>query len=157
MFALRFVSALALTVWLGGAVTIGLVVAPAAFATLPSPEAATMVGETLRRFHLVTYAAGAVIVLLLVAMALLGPRPLAFSRRLWVAGLMLAASLVSGLWVDGRIATTRTEIGVPVRSLPDGDARRVTFGRLHGLSTLLMAATVLGGVALVYWNTRDAR
>jgi uncharacterized membrane protein len=115
MFALRFVSALALTVWLGGAVTIGLVAAPAAFAVLPSPEAATSVGETLRRFHLVTYAAGAVIVLLLVAMALLGPRPLAFGKRLSVAGLMLAASLVSGLWVDGRIAAMRAEIRVPVR------------------------------------------
>jgi hypothetical protein len=157
MLPLRFVSALALAVWLGGGVTIGLVVAPAAFATLPAIDAATMVGETLRRFHVVAYVAGALIVLLLLVMALLGPRPHPFRTRLSVAGLMLAASLVSGLWIDGRIAALRSEIRGPVSALSDGDARRVWFGRLHGLSTALMAATVLGGVALVYWNTRDAR
>lgn len=157
MFPLRFVSVLALTVWLGGAVAIGLLVAPAAFAVLPAPDAASVVGETLRRFYLIVYGAGAVILLALVAMALLGPRPQAFWTRLSVAGLMLAAALVSGLWVDGRIAALRTSIGVPVNALQASDERRIAFGRLHGLSTMLMAATVLGGVALTYWNTRDVR
>jgi hypothetical protein len=157
MFPLRFASALALAVWVGGAVAVGLIVAPAAFATLPAADAATLVGEALRRFHLVTYAAGAVVLLLLAAMALLGPRPHAFWTRMSVAGLMLAAALVSGLWVDRRIAAMRADIGVPVSSLPEGDARRGAFGRLHGVSTLLMAATVLGGVTLLYFNTRDVR
>ena len=157
MLPLRLVSALAASVWVGGAVAIGLVVAPAAFAVLPASAAATLVGETLRRFHLVMYGAGAVLLVSLAGMALLGPRPHVFWGRLAVAGLMLAAALVSGLWVDRRIATLRADIAVPVSSLPADDARRAAFGRLHGLSTLLLAATVAGGIALIYWQTRDLR
>jgi hypothetical protein len=157
MVALRFVAGLSLAVWLGGAVAIGGIVAPSAFAVLSSGDAASLVGETLRRFHLVTYAAGAVLVAGLAGMALVGPRPRGFAWRMLVAGLMLAATLASGLLVDTRIRAMRTEIGVPVSSLAPGDARRAAFGRLHGLSTLLMGLTVLGGVALVYWDQRDTR
>jgi hypothetical protein len=157
MVALRFVAGLALAVWLGGAVAIGSIVAPSAFAVLSAGDAASLVGETLRRFHLVTYVAGLALVAGLAGMALVGPRPRAFAWRMLTAGSMLAATLASGFWVDTRIRAMRTEIGVPVSSLPSGDARRAAFGRLHGLSTLLMGMTVLGGVALVYWDQRDTR
>jgi len=157
MLALRFVSGLALALWLGGAVAIGSIVAPSAFAVLSAGDAASLVGESLRRFHLLTYASGLTLVGALAFTAIVGPRPRAFAWRLFTAGLMLAATLASGLWVDQRIRTMRAELGVPVSSLAPGDARRVAFGQLHGLSTLLMAVTVMGGIALVYWDTRDAR
>jgi len=157
MIALRFVSGLALALWLGGAVAIGSIVAPSAFAVLSAGDAASLVGETLRRFHLLTYASGLTLVAALAGMALVGPRPHAFAWRLLTAGLMLAATLASGLWVDQRIRAMRSEIGAPVSSLAHDDARRVTFGQLHGLSTLLMGLTVAGGLALVYWDTRDTR
>jgi hypothetical protein len=157
MVALRFLSGLALALWLGGAVAIGSIVAPSAFAVLNASDAASLVGETLRRFHLLTYASGVTLVGVLAATAIVGPRPRAFAWRLLTAGVMLAATLASGLWVDQHIRTMRTEIGVSVSSLARDDARRVMFGRLHGLSTLLMALTVVGGIALVYWDTRDAR
>jgi hypothetical protein len=157
MVALRFLAGLALAVWLGGAVAIGSVVAPSAFAVLTAGDAASLVGETLRRFHLVTYAAGLTLVAGLAAMALVGPRPRAFAWRIVTAGLMLAATLASGLWVDQRIRAMRAEIGVPVSTLAHDDARRIAFGRLHGLSTLLMGLTVAGGIALVYWDQRDTR
>ena len=157
MVALRFVSGLALALWLGGAVAIGSIVAPSAFAVLNAGDAASLVGETLRRFHLLTYASGLTLVGALALTAIVGPRPRAFAWRLLTAGVMLAATLASGLWVDQHIRTMRTEIGVPVSSLARDDARRVMFGRLHGVSTLLMALTIVGGIALVYWDTRDAR
>lgn len=157
MVALRFVAGLALALWLGGAVAIGSIVAPSAFAVLSAADAASLVGETLRRFHVVTYVAGLTLVAGLAGMALLGPRPRGFAWRILTAGLMLAATLASGLVVDQRIRSMRTEIGVPVSTLARDDARRVTFGRLHGLSTLLMGLTVAGGIALVYWDTRDTR
>lgn len=157
MVALRFVAGLALAVWLGGAVAIGSIVAPSAFAVLSAGDAASLVGEALRRFHLVAYGAGVTLIGGLAGMALVGPRPRAFAWRLVTAALMLTATLASGLWVDARIRAMRHEIGVPVASLARDDVRRVTFGRMHGLSTLLMAFTVLGGVALVYWDQRDTR
>jgi hypothetical protein len=157
MPALRFVSLLALTIWLGGMITIGSVAAPAAFAMLGSAEAASLVGEMLRRFHLVSYGAAFVVLASLAVMALVGPRPRALGLRVGISAAMLTAMLVSGLWVDRRIASMRQEIGVPVSSLPAADGRRIAFGRLHGLSTMLMLAATLGGVVLVYWETRDPR
>jgi hypothetical protein len=157
MSALRFVSLLALTVWLGGMVTIGGVAAPAAFAVLGSTDAASLVGEMLRRFHLVSYGAAGIVLLSLAGMALLGPRPRALAPRLAITLAMLGAMLVSGLWVDRRVAAMRRDIGAPVGSLAPDDARRIAFGRLHGLSTLLLLFATVGGVMLVYWETRDPR
>ena len=111
MSALRFVSLLALTVWLGGMVTIGSVAAPSAFAVLGSADAASLVGEMLRRFHLVSYGAAAIVLVSLTGMALLGPRPRALGLRLALTAAMLAAMLVSGFWVDRRVAAMRREIG----------------------------------------------
>ena len=156
MFSLRLVSVLTLIVWIGGAITIAGLVAPSAFAVLPSTDAAQVVGETLRRFHFVGYAAGVVLVGTLVLAALIGPRPHAFWWRLWIAGLMLIATLVSGLWVSGRVADLRREIGVPVSSLSPTDGRRVAFGRWHALSTALTAFTIAGGLVLGYWEAREA-
>jgi uncharacterized membrane protein len=157
MLALRFVAALSLVVWLGGVVAIGSVVAPAAFAVLPVSDAASLVGETLRRFYFVSYAAGVVLLLSLTLMALLGPRPHAFAVRVAAVSVMLAATLASGAWIDRRIAALRAEIGVAVGSLPQDDPRRVRFGRLHGLSTTLMAVVAAGGLLLLYLETRDPR
>ncbi len=157
MLALRFVAALSLVVWLGGAIAIGSVVAPAAFAVLPVGDAASLVGETLRRFHLVSYAAGVVLLLSLATMALLGPRPHAFAVRIATVSVMLAATLASGAWIDPQIAALRTEIGVAVGTLAHNDPRRVRFGRLHGLSTTLMAVVAAGGLLLLYLETRDPR
>src|SRR5512135_3171320 len=111
MVALRFVSGLALALWLGGAVAIGSIVAPSAFAVLNAGDAASLVGETLRRFHFVTYAAGLTLLAGLAGMALVGPRPRAFAWRVLTAALMLSATLASGLWVDARIRAMRHEIG----------------------------------------------
>jgi hypothetical protein len=157
MLALRFVAALAVAVWLGGAVAIASVVAPSAFAVLSTHDAATMVGETLRRFHLVSYGAGAVVLTAFALMAALGPRPRVFGLRLATVIAMLVATLTSGLWIDRRIAALREAIAAPVSSLPSEDPRRITFGRLHGLSTLLMALTTVGGVLLLYLDARDSR
>jgi uncharacterized membrane protein len=157
MLTLRFVAALSLVVWLGGVIAIGSVVAPAAFAVLPAGDAASLVGETLRRFHLVSYAAGVVLLVSLTLMALLGPRPHAFAVRIATVSVMLAAMLASGVWIDRRIAALRTGIGVPVGSLPAQDPRRLEFGRLHGLSTTLFGIVAAGGLLLLYLETRDPR
>lgn len=162
MIVLRYVYVVALVFWVGGALTLGSVVAPAAFAVLDPPgaapqasQAALVVGEALRRFHLVAYGAGATLLSTLLLMKVVGPRPPGFGARLALVSAMLSTSIVSGFVVDPRIAATRLEIGVPVRNLAPDDARRVRFGRLHGLSTALMAAAALGGLVLCYWETRE--
>lgn len=158
MIVLRYVYVVALVIWVGGLITIGSIVAPSAFAVLgagPAPLAATLVGDVLRRFHLVGYGAAAVLLGTLLLMKVVGPRPPGFGFRLVLVGAMLATTLVSGFWLDPQVAAARAGAGVPLSTLAADDARRVRFGWLHGLSTTLMAVTTLGGLVLCYWETRE--
>lgn len=162
MTALRYAYVIALVVWLGGMMTIAGVVAPATFSALERTEgdggrtrAATVVGEVLRRFHVVSYAAAAVLLATLLGMKVIGPRPIGFGHRLLIVGTMLAASIVSGVIVDPAIARRRAALGVPVSSLAPSDPRRADFGRLHAISTALLGIGVVGGLILCYWETRE--
>jgi hypothetical protein len=162
MVALRYVYVLALVVWLGGMIVIGAVVAPATFEALEAKdaavgrtEAATVVGEVLRRFQLVSYGAAVALLATLVTMKLVGPRPVGFGLRVGVVSAMLVATLAAGFLVNPRIASLRDSIGQPVSTLAPGDPRRAAFGRLHALSTALMAVAAVGGLVLCYWETRE--
>lgn len=84
MLALRYVYVLALSLWFGGTLINGLIAPPAA-------------AQALRRFFLVSYASGGLLLVSLLAMALLGPRPSGFAARLSVAALMFGLTLYSGL------------------------------------------------------------
>ena len=99
MIALRYVYVVALVIWVGGLITIASVVAPSAFAVLEAtdsgsgqPLAATLVGEVLRRFHVVAYAAGATLLSTLILMKVVGPRPPGFGARLVLVGAMLGVT-----------------------------------------------------------------
>ena len=116
--------------------------------------AGAIFGETLRRFHLVSYAAGGLLLLTLVARAILGPRPRRFAWRAALATSMLAASLVSGLVVAERIGAVQAEIGGSPSALPETDVRRISFGRLHALATGLEMIPIVGGLALMYWELK---
>ena len=84
MVALRYVYVLALSVWFGGIITVGAIVSPAS-------------DQALRRFFVMSYVAGALVLTTLFAMALLGPRPSGFFARFSVAVGMFAITLYTGL------------------------------------------------------------
>jgi hypothetical protein len=161
MLFLRFVALLTLVIWVGGLLALGAVAAPSIFDVLAAqPDGGRMLagaifGEILRRFHLVTYAAGGVLLGTLLLRRVLGPSPRRFAWRAGLATLMLAASAYSGIAVAGEIAALQRQIGAAPSSLPEGDARRVRFGRLHGLSTALHLVPLLGGLMLMYWEIRE--
>jgi uncharacterized membrane protein len=162
MVLLRYGYILALTLWLGGMVTLGAISAPATFAVLQaeSPtqgraQAGAVFGETLKRFQWITYGCGIVMLVFLGTIAILGPRPPNFAVRMTIVAAMLGISLYSGVWVTGEIERLQTEIGAPVSSLPDGDPRRGRFGRLHGLSTVLMMLNVGGCLVLLSWEALE--
>jgi hypothetical protein len=68
---------------------------------------------------------------------------------------MIAASLASALVIAPRIDAMRRETSGTIASLPDTDARKIAFGRLHGLAGGLMIATVLAGAGLMLAEMRD--
>jgi hypothetical protein len=158
MLVFRFATVLAIAVWIGGLLALGAIAAPAIFDVIAARGvgdgrllSGAIFGEALRRFHLVAYGCGIIILLGLFTRAVLGPRPRHFALRFGLATLMLAATLYSGLVVAQRIAVVQREIGpgVAISSLPEGDPRRTAFGRLHALSTLVQLVPLIGGMVLM--------
>ena len=162
MLGLRFVYVLALAVWLGGMTILGAVVAPTIFQTLQSADANTgramaglAFGAILTRFHFVAYGCGILLLVMLIAMALLGPRPKHFAIRCGIVAGMLLVAVYSGVVVLGEIDAIQREVGTLPSRLPEGDPRRVRFDALHQLSTRLMMIDLIGALALLYWEARE--
>jgi len=162
VLALRYVYVLALAVWLGGMVVLGAVVAPTTFQVLQAIEPSTgrllggaVFGAILSRFHYVAYGTGALALLALAAMALLGPRPVAFAVRSAIVALMLVVALYSGLVVLREVNSIQREVSGLPSSLPAGDERRVRFDQLHQLSTRLMVINIVGALMLLYWEAKE--
>lgn len=163
MLALRYAALLALTLWVGGLIVLGGIAAPSVFDVLagqpvadPRGIAGAVFGETLRRFHLLSYGCGAVLLGAYLARAVLGPRPRWFGVRAGLAIAMLAASVYSGTIVSGRIERARADIGAPPSSLAESDPRRAAFGRLHATSSGLQLIPVLGGLILLFLEIKES-
>ena len=162
MRAVRYVYILALVVWLGGMVVLGAVVAPATFQVLQASEPVTgrelggaVFTTILERFHYVAYGAGALLLITLALMAVLGPRPRHLAVRFALITAMLAVALYSGAVVLSNADGIRREVGGLPSRLPVGDARRVRFDELHVLSTRLMMVNLVGALALLFWEARE--
>jgi hypothetical protein len=54
-----------------------------------------------------------------------------------------------------RIDELQSQVSGPMNRLDAGDARRVEFDRLHGLSTTLIVMAIGGGLVLLGWETRE--
>jgi uncharacterized membrane protein len=162
MRALRYVYILALVVWLGGMVVLGIIVAPATFQVLQASAPATgrelggaVFTAILERFHYVAYGAGVLLLVTLAVMALLGPRPRGFAVRVGLITAMLAVAIYSGFVVLENAEGIRRDVGGLPSRLPEGDARRVRFDELHQLSTRLMMINMIGALALLFWEARE--
>ena len=125
--------------WLGAGVLVAAVVAPAAFAVLPTR---TLAGALVGRVLPVLFYAG------LVVGALLAWRG-RLAARVGGAAAVLGCA-VAQFVIAPRIAAVRAAIGGAIDALPIADPRRAEFGRLHALSVLALGIAMLGaGVALV--------
>ena len=162
MSGLRFASLLTLAVWVGGLAVLGGVGAPALFGALESRDptggrmlAGEVFGEIFVRFQHLAWILGGVLVLLLIVRRVLGPRPRPFAVRLSAAACMLGLSLVSGLVLAPRIDAIRLETKGAIAALDSTDPRKLEFGRLHGMSNVLMGVTLVVGVGMLWLEMKD--
>lgn len=147
------VIALMLAAWLGAVVLFGAVVAPAAFAALPSRTlAGAVVGRVLPVLFISGLVAGALVMLS-------GTRLRGAPRltRLMAGTLVVASCAVAQFVIGSRIEQVRASVGDSLESLPQGDPARVTFGRLHGLSVAGLGIAVLGAATALVFLVRPAR
>jgi hypothetical protein len=146
---IAYVETWLLTLWLGAALFFAAVVAPAAFAVLPS---STLAGALVGRVLPVLFATGGAVGILILALELRWRR--AGSRlRLSAAGVMLAACAGAQFVVGGQIARLRA--GAPMATLERTDPRRVAFGRLHALSIAALAAAMVAAAAAAAGSRRS--
>jgi hypothetical protein len=135
-----------LAAWIGAAALVAGVVAPAAFAVLPTRAlAGALVGRVLPVIFVAGLVAG-------LGAAALGWSPgSGFGRARLVLPLLAAALCAAAQFgVGPRIQRVRAQIGPSVEALAPSDPLRREFGRLHGVSVALMGAGMLAaGAALV--------
>ncbi|GAC1649379.1 MAG: hypothetical protein NVS4B3_06390 [Gemmatimonadaceae bacterium] len=138
--------------WLGAAVCVAGVVAPAAFAVSPTRAVAgDLVGRTLAA----VFVSGAVVG---VVIAMIEARAPHRTPIRLAAGAVLALSCVFAHWVVApQIERVRRGAGGATAALLPGDARRATFKRLHALSVGALALSVVAAATVLVSAAVDAR
>ncbi|HET9799520.1 MAG TPA: DUF4149 domain-containing protein [Gemmatimonadaceae bacterium] len=131
-----------LSAWLGAVLVFGVVVAPAAFAVLPSR---TLAGALVGRVLPALFWSGALLGVLIAAMLRRNDR--SRSARLASGIVMTLACLGAQLVVAPQIEHARVAAAGPIDALAPSDPRRVTFGRLHGESVGLLAVAGLAAAS----------
>lgn len=128
-------------IWLGSGLFLIAVAAPAAFRGAPnSTIAADVVGIMLSRWHYL--ALGAPLLLLFLDWR----RGRVYVLAIVFVGILLAAGQAV---TDLKIRSIRAASPVPISDLSREDPVRRQFGRLHGISSLLLLMQVIAaGVAL---------
>jgi hypothetical protein len=151
--SLRFLQVLALGAWLGAIFYFSAVVAPSAFAVLPTKDlAGTLVGQSLSRLHALGLIAA--IVFLIAGGAIAGSiRAFAKPGMIGVV-LMVLLTAISQNKVTHRMNELRTAM-VSVEKTATDDPRRAEFDRLHSLSVGLEGAVFLIGLVALYLTVRS--
>ncbi len=151
MSFLRFLMLLSLVVWIGGLIFFAFVVAPAAFAVLPTRHLA---GNVVTRSINILHWMGIISGLLFLASSLLFNQLTrgavhAVSARHLVIVLMLALTLISQFGIIPRMDTLRSSMG-EIDSVPATNPARMQFDALHVWSTRLEGGVLLLGLVAVY-------
>lgn len=143
MTRLAAIETILLAAWLGAAILVAAVVAPAAFRVLPSRSlAGALVGQVLP----VIFISGLVVSVAAVAME---SRAGARFARVTVSGpfiAMIVGCIVAQFIIGPRIEVVRAAIGGAVDALDAADPRRVQFGKLHAFSVLWMGVAMAGAI-----------
>ena len=151
MSFLRYLMLLSLIVWLGGLIFFAFVLAPTAFAVLPSRHlAGSVVGRSLTSLHWMAIIAGVIFL----ASSILYSRltkgtPHVFAARHVLICLMLALTLISQFGIMPRMDTLRASIG-EIDSVPPNNPTRMQFDGLHVWSTRVESGVFLLGLVVVY-------
>jgi uncharacterized membrane protein len=148
---------LSLIVWVGGLIFFAFVLAPTAFAVLPTTHlAGNVVGRALGKLHWIAIFSGIVFLISsLLYSRLVDGTPHAFAIRHILLCLMLALTLISQFGIIPRMDNLRASLG-EVSAAPIDNPDRVQFDALHAWSTRVEGAVLLLGLVVVYVTARSS-
>jgi len=151
-FLTRFLSLVAVALWVGGGATVAFLVTPAVFEHAGSRKrAGDIVGSVLQRLDLYVFTTGIIAAggTAMDALGFLGSGADTPWLKLWLILAMLGLAVFSRLLVTPKIRRLRSELGEELDRLPGEDPRRKAFGRLHGYSVgFLLLQLLLGAFVL---------
>ncbi|HMV50201.1 MAG TPA: DUF4149 domain-containing protein [Blastocatellia bacterium] len=136
-----------LSFWLGTMSFFSFVLAPAAFAVLPTQHlAGQVVSQTLGTAELIGIVIGAALLLLLLFAR--GRKSKIFFFELFTVALMTAA-MVGSKVVSGRMHALRVQAGEALYKLPSTDSLRASFDQLHRVSVGLTGFAIVAAIVLI--------
>jgi len=157
MSFLRFVMLLSLVIWIGGLIFFAFVMAPALFnpAVLPTRQlAGNVVSRTLGALHWMGIACGVVFAITsMIDSRVVNGAAQPFAPRHILIYLMIILTLVSIFGVAARMEDLKRQM-VVIDNVPQDDARRVEFNRLHHWSTRIEGTVLVLGLALIFLTAR---
>src|ERR1700756_5494533 len=156
MSFLRYLIVLSLVVWLGGLIFFSFVVAPSAFAVLPTRHmAGSLVSRSLSLLHWMGIVSGLVFLVasLLYSRVTTGSAHLFAARHLLIV-VMLVLTCVSQFGISPRMARLRATVG-EIDRVPLNDPARVQFNALHVWSTRLEGSVLLAGLVVAYLTAQS--
>jgi hypothetical protein len=133
---------------------LSIVVAPALFAVLPTRELA---GEVVGRVLPGLFYSGIVLGALVIGIEVASRGSWRWRGRETLGLLIVTSCLVAQAIVAPRIAALRGQIAGPIESLPADDARRIAFGRLHGVSVAWLGIAMLAALITLVLAARTLR
>jgi uncharacterized membrane protein len=153
---LRYLMLLSLVIWLGGLIFLSFVLAPTAFAVLPTRHmAGTVVGRSLGILHWMGIISGLVFLIAsLIYSRLTTGTPYPFAARNVLVVLMLVLTLISQFGIMPRMIALRNSM-VLIDSVPLNDPARVEFDALHVWSVRLESGVLLLALVVTYLTAQQ--
>ncbi len=155
MSFIRYLMLLSLVIWIGGLIFFAFVLAPTVFAVLPTRQlAGNVVNRSLGIMHWMAISCGIVFAV----MSIIDSRVVngvadPFAARNLLIYAMIILTLVGMFGIASRMVVLRQQMGV-IDDVPQEDARRVEFNRLHVWSTRVEGTVLVLGLALLYLTAR---
>jgi len=148
---IRYLMLLSLIVWLGGLIFLSFVLAPTAFAVLPTRHiAGTVVSRSLSVLHWMGIVSGLVFLLASLAYSRMTTGTLhPFAARNVLVVLMLALTLISQFGIMPRMIALRNSM-VLIDSVPLNHPDRVEFDALHVWSVRVESGVLLLALVVTY-------
>lgn len=157
MAFIRFLMLLSLVVWIGGIIFFAFVLAPTVFRPeiLPTHQlAGNVVNRSLGILHGMAICCGVVFAVTSIINSRVmtgGAQP--FAPQNVLIYVMIILTLISMFGVGAKMQVLRNQMKT-IDEVPQDDARRVEFNRLHVWSTRLEGTVLLLGLAVIFLTAR---
>ncbi len=155
---LRLIQLLTMTVWVGGLIFFAFVLAPTAFATLPTVhEAGLIVGATLRPLHNIGLICAALFMSATAILFARAPHSVRgrYEIQFILAAIMLLATAYLNLNVLPAMDRDRDRASGDITSVPPDNPARIHFDQLHRRSERVEGAVLLLGIAVIVLMARE--